>query len=107
MSKIDAYLSPPNTLARPQPGRCRAYGPPGERKAEIVSPPGAVEDIAAFRLRARQWLAQHMPRLPDGVDNQSLLEDDEYGLRARALQRLLHDAGFAGLCFPVEYGGRG
>jgi len=72
-----------------------------------VSPPGAVEDVAAFRLRARQWLARHMPRLPDGVDNQSLLEDDEYGLRARALQRVLHDAGFAGLCFPVEYGGQG
>ncbi len=48
-----------------------------------------------------------MPRLPEGTDNQSLLQDDEDGLRARELQRRLFEAGFAGLCFPTEYGGQG
>jgi alkylation response protein AidB-like acyl-CoA dehydrogenase len=66
-----------------------------------------VEDIESFRLRAREWLAQNMPLLPAGADNQSLLRDDEYGLGARELQRRLCEAGFAGLCFPVEYGGQG
>jgi alkylation response protein AidB-like acyl-CoA dehydrogenase len=67
----------------------------------------SVEDIATFRLRAREWLAQNMPLLPAGADNQSLLQEDEYGLEARELQRRLCEAGFAGLCFPIEYGGQG
>jgi alkylation response protein AidB-like acyl-CoA dehydrogenase len=65
------------------------------------------EDVEAFRLRARAWLAEHMPRLPDGVDNRQLSADDEMAENARHLQRLLFDGGFAGLCFPVEYGGQG
>jgi alkylation response protein AidB-like acyl-CoA dehydrogenase len=69
--------------------------------------PEAPEAVVAFRRRARQWLAANMPRLPAGTDNQSLLEQDEYGARARALQRQLFDAGFAGLCFPTAYGGQG
>ena len=60
-----------------------------------------------FRLRAHEWLARSMPPLPEGADNQSLLQADEYGLRARELQHRLFDAGFAGLCFPIEYGGQG
>ena len=68
---------------------------------------GALEDIESFRLRARQWLARSMPRLPEGTDNQSLLQHDEDGLRSRELQRRLFEAGFAGLCFPTEYGGQG
>jgi len=72
-----------------------------------MSVPEAAEDTVSFRLRAREWLAQNMPRLPDGADNQSLLHEDEYGVRARQLQRRLYEAGFAGLCFPAEYGVRG
>jgi alkylation response protein AidB-like acyl-CoA dehydrogenase len=67
----------------------------------------SLEDMAGFRLRARGWLAQNMPLLPEGADNQSLLREDEYGLAARKLQRRLYEAGFAGLCFPTEYGGQG
>jgi alkylation response protein AidB-like acyl-CoA dehydrogenase len=67
----------------------------------------SVEDIGTFRLRAREWLARNMPLLPEGTDNQSLLQDDEYGAGARELQRRLYEAGFAGLCFPTEYGGQG
>jgi len=72
-----------------------------------MSVPEAAEETVSFRLRAREWLAQNMPRLPDGADNQSLLHEDEYGVRARQLQRRLYEAGFAGLCFPAEYGGQG
>ena len=66
-----------------------------------------MEDIETFRLRAREWLARSVPRLPEGVDNQTLLQEDEYGLHARELQHRLFEAGFAGLCFPTQYGGQG
>ena len=65
------------------------------------------EDVETFRLRARAWLAEHMPHLPEGVENHQLMVEDEYATRARELQRTLFDGGFAGLCFPVEYGGQG
>ena len=65
------------------------------------------KDVETFRLRARQWLAETMPRLPEGMDNRQLVQLDEMGENTRRLQRLLFDGGFAGICFPVEYGGRG
>ena len=65
------------------------------------------EDVEAFRLRARQWLAEIMPLLPEGRNNAQLVAEDEMGERARHLQGLLFEGGFAGLCFPTEYGGRG
>jgi alkylation response protein AidB-like acyl-CoA dehydrogenase len=64
------------------------------------------EDLEAFRLRARAWLAESMPRL-EGRTNQQLATEDEDGLRSRYLQRILFDGGFAGLCFPRQYGGQG
>jgi alkylation response protein AidB-like acyl-CoA dehydrogenase len=66
-----------------------------------------MEDVDAFRRRARQWLADTMPRLPEGVENFQLVQEDEMGERARRLQRTLFDGGFAGICYPVEYGGQG
>jgi alkylation response protein AidB-like acyl-CoA dehydrogenase len=66
-----------------------------------------MEDVDAFRLRARAWLAEAMPRLPEGMENFHLVQEDEMGERARRLQRTLFDGGFAGLCYPVEYGGHG
>ena len=65
------------------------------------------EDLEAFRLRARAWLADDMPRLEEGQTNHQLMALDEMGTRARELQRILFDGGFAGLCFPKEYGGQG
>jgi alkylation response protein AidB-like acyl-CoA dehydrogenase len=70
-----------------------------------------IEDVESFRLRARDWIANNLPRLPDG-DNAPDGEgrghvDDAAWLRARELQRLLFDAGFAGICYPREYGGQG
>ena len=56
----------------------------------------------AFRLEVREWLGstERPPRPP---------VDDEHGLRAHdaAWQRQLHEAGYAGIDWPVEFGGRG
>jgi alkylation response protein AidB-like acyl-CoA dehydrogenase len=69
---------------------------------------GDAEDVESFRRRAREWIAGHLPRLPGG-DGRGAgpLIDDAAWLRARQLQRLLYDGGFAGLCYPREYGGQG
>ena len=63
-------------------------------------------ELEAFRLRARDFLAASMPRLTDR-SNFDLMREDEDGLRARHLQKILFDGGFAGLCFPRAYGGQG
>jgi alkylation response protein AidB-like acyl-CoA dehydrogenase len=64
------------------------------------------EDVESFRLRARQWLADNMPLL-NGRNNSQLMAQDEMGTRARELQGILFAGGFAGICFPKEYGGLG
>jgi alkylation response protein AidB-like acyl-CoA dehydrogenase len=79
-----------------------------------------IEDVATFRLRAREWIAANLPLLPDRTANRGGADqednelaggrghvDDAAWLRARQLQRLLFDAGFAGICYPREYGGQG
>ena len=55
-----------------------------------------------FRAEARAWLAENVPQRPSG----------EHDLQARrdfdlAWQRRLFDAGYAGISWPKEYGGRG
>jgi alkylation response protein AidB-like acyl-CoA dehydrogenase len=66
------------------------------------------EDVETFRHRARAWLATNLPTL-DGADPwkghaKSQTEEVE---RAKMLQRKLYDGGFAGICYPKEYGGQG
>ncbi|MEZ0351580.1 acyl-CoA dehydrogenase family protein [Mycobacterium sp. pR1184] len=65
------------------------------------------ETVAEFRSRARAWLAENMPR--QGPAEAALLERDAEASwhRARELQKKLYDGGFAGICFPREYGGLG
>ncbi|MEA2274393.1 MAG: hypothetical protein QOI98_3101 [Solirubrobacteraceae bacterium] len=63
------------------------------------------EDVESFRLRAREWLDHTMPPRDDNAVARST--DDAGRERDRRLQRTLWDGGFAGLCFPVEYGGQG
>jgi alkylation response protein AidB-like acyl-CoA dehydrogenase len=65
-----------------------------------------MEDLDAFRLRARAWLADNMPRLSGDNPFPQLPVDDD-GIRGRELQRKLFDGGFTGLVFPKEYGGQG
>ena len=67
----------------------------------------SAESLEEFRSRARAWLAENMPRLDS--DDAMVLERDELTSwqRARELQKRLYDGGFAGICFPREYGGLG
>jgi alkylation response protein AidB-like acyl-CoA dehydrogenase len=69
--------------------------------------PVIAESVEEFRSRARAWLAENMPRLDPA--KAALLERDEEASwqRARELQKTLYDGGFAGICFPPEYGGLG
>jgi alkylation response protein AidB-like acyl-CoA dehydrogenase len=67
----------------------------------------STETVAEFRSRAKAWLAENMP--PQQPDQAALLERDAEPSwdRARELQKRLYDGGFAGICFPREYGGLG
>ncbi len=65
-----------------------------------------LEPVEDFRARARTWLAANLPPVEErsGVPEH---RDDERREVERRLQRTLFDGGFAGLCFPREYGGQG
>ncbi|SPM42374.1 Acyl-CoA dehydrogenase related to the alkylation response protein AidB [Mycobacterium numidiamassiliense] len=67
----------------------------------------STETVAEFRSRAKAWLAENMP--PQEPDQAARLERDAEAswVRARELQKRLYDGGFAGICFPREYGGLG
>jgi alkylation response protein AidB-like acyl-CoA dehydrogenase len=68
------------------------------------------ESVEAFALRARAWLAEHMPRGEASRVYHAGLSDEEVVAaiaRGRELQRILFDGGFAGICFPEGYGGLG
>jgi alkylation response protein AidB-like acyl-CoA dehydrogenase len=65
----------------------------------------ATEGVDEFRQRARLWLKDHMPLAPAGRWAEAQIDSDGQG--ARQLQRRLFDGGFAGICFPVRYGGQG
>lgn len=54
----------------------------------------------AFRTELRAWLAAHPPG-PEPTE-----AEEQFAWR-RALQRRLFDAGFAGIAWPTEHGGRG
>ncbi len=56
----------------------------------------------AFRREARAWLAANAPPPPHPVRG-----SDAWTPFHRAWHRKLFDAGYAGLSWPVEYGGRG
>jgi alkylation response protein AidB-like acyl-CoA dehydrogenase len=70
-----------------------------------------IESVESFRTRASEWLAANIEK------GQSLgmafrrgeTEEEELAAitRARELQAKYYDAGFAGICFPTEYGGQG
>ena len=62
------------------------------------------ETEAAFRAELREWLAGVLPTLPPKPD-----QDDWEGRRAydTGWQRMLFDAGYAGINWPKDYGGRG
>ena len=63
--------------------------------------------VEAFAASARDWLAANMPRLDPQHPPRNGRDDDGAWQRARELQGRLYDGGFAGICFPREYGGLG
>lgn len=65
------------------------------------------ESVAEFAARARAWLADNMPAIDRDAPPPAPRDDEAAWLRARELQKRLHDGGFAGICFPREYGGLG
>lgn len=68
------------------------------------------ESVEDFRLRARAWIKANLgPVQPWDLDQNCENDEEERKAvaRDRALQRKLYDGGFAGICFPVEYGGLG
>lgn len=67
----------------------------------------STESVAEFAERARAWLAATMPRTDPRNPSFADRGDEASWQRARELQRLLYDGGFAGICFPTEYGGLG
>jgi alkylation response protein AidB-like acyl-CoA dehydrogenase len=68
---------------------------------------GATETVDEFRARARAWLPQNMPGIDPAHPPFNDLDDEVYWRRARELQKRLYEGGFAGICFPREYGGLG
>ncbi|WP_459959669.1 acyl-CoA dehydrogenase family protein, partial [Mycobacterium avium] len=65
------------------------------------------ESVAQFAARARAWLADNMPAIDRESPPPAPRDDERAWRRARELQKRLYDGGFAGICFPREYGGLG
>lgn len=61
------------------------------------------ESVEQFRTRARRWLADHMEPVGEDWNDRS----DDRRAKERRLQADLWEGGFAGICFPAEYGGLG
>jgi alkylation response protein AidB-like acyl-CoA dehydrogenase len=71
-----------------------------------------IRDISVddFRQRARAWIKANLGPIQPWDLTQDCANDAEELVavaRDRALQRRLFDGGFAGICFPREYGGQG
>jgi len=72
----------------------------------------AVEDLEEFRRRARRFIRANLrPVTPEELRLERANVSDEAELalitHERGLQRMLFDAGLAGICFPRAYGGQG
>jgi alkylation response protein AidB-like acyl-CoA dehydrogenase len=65
------------------------------------------ETVSEFAARARVWLADNLPAIDPDSPPAAPRDDELSWQRARDLQKRLYDGGFAGICFPVEYGGLG
>jgi alkylation response protein AidB-like acyl-CoA dehydrogenase len=76
----------------------------------VSTEPDATPDLDTYRAAARAWLAGHLDPRPPGrsgpVRGEGPDEADDF-LPERALQKKLHEAGYAGIDWPKEYGGQG
>ncbi|MGA5466645.1 acyl-CoA dehydrogenase family protein [Mycobacterium sp. NPDC050041] len=78
-----------------------------ETASQDQATPAVGESVDEFRARAKAWLADNMPRIDPANPPDSDRGEEAPWLRARELQKKLHAGGFAGICFPREYGGLG
>jgi alkylation response protein AidB-like acyl-CoA dehydrogenase len=60
----------------------------------------------AFRREVREWLAANVPADLKGRGFAASRGEPEHVVRLRDWQRTLHKAGFVGMDWPAEYGGR-
>jgi alkylation response protein AidB-like acyl-CoA dehydrogenase len=74
---------------------------------ETTPAPATTETVEEFAARARVWLAENMPRIDPANPPEVDRGEEAPWQRARELQKRLYDGGFAGICFPREYGGLG
>ena len=65
------------------------------------------ESVTEFAERARAWLADNMPRIDPANPPDADRGEEGPWLRARELQKKLYEGGFAGICFPQQFGGLG
>ena len=65
------------------------------------------ESVAEFAARARVWLADNMPPVDPQSPPAAPRDEERSWQRAKELQKQLYEGGFAGICFPREYGGLG
>jgi alkylation response protein AidB-like acyl-CoA dehydrogenase len=65
------------------------------------------ESVSEFRERAATWFAANMPKLADAASDFAPRDEDASWQRARVLQAMLFEGGYAGVCFPRRYGGLG
>ncbi len=83
-------------------GSVVAVGPPQEEKLDLSLTP----DQETFRATVRAWLSQNIPRDWKPMGSSEIPRKEQYEL-LRIWQRSLFEAGFIGLTWPKEYGGRG
>ena len=66
-----------------------------------------MSEFTEYRQQVRTWLADNLERY-EGVDpDLTTNPTPERIARAKEIQARLHDAGYVGFTFPVEYGGQG
>ncbi|MFG2444725.1 acyl-CoA dehydrogenase family protein [Nocardia fluminea] len=65
-----------------------------------------LEPVDEFRVRARRWLSGNLTPAPPDQHGETGKSEASWQ-RAKQLQRILYDGGFAGICYPKEYGGLG
>ena len=67
-----------------------------------------MEDVESFRQRARAFVREHLHKADIVMSLRHRPDEEELAAvaRDREIQRLMFDAGLAGVCVPKEYGGQ-
>lgn len=66
-----------------------------------------LEDLETYRERVHTWMSENLPRRDPVNPWDAIEDDDDRASKNRELQQKLYAGGFAGACYPKEYGGQG